>query len=550
MSKLIYYGEDARGKIVSGAKKLSKAVSVTMGPHGRNVLIGKFVGAPTITKDGVSVAREVVLLDTAEELGCRIIKEVAGRTADVAGDGTTTATVLAEAILSGGMDELTSGVNPIHFRDGVNEAFKMIKGYIEDIAIDITTYEQVKGIATISSNNDVVLGETIATAFEMVGRTGIVTAEAHASSENRIKYTDGIELRAGYSTPALLKSGESQVTLENAKILICDRDITHVQDFVSILERCHKENRPLLILAKSIRQEALELITLNRAQGRLNAITVEIPVMGKNNAEWLTDLSNLVGTRVFSENMGNPLSSANFDNLGFAQKISITRNGTTIIGGNKDDEAISSRLEFYKEALNNFMPDMDRKDLKDRMAFLNNKAALIGVSYSTEAELREKGDRVEDAICATKAAIESGILPGGGITLLRASSKIDIASLSEKHQKGARVLVNACKKPFYQILLNGYRSMEEISDIERKILSNDDLWYGYNLFEEQFGNMMDMGVIDPKKVTMTALENAISITLLLLNTEAILSEDLITPSGWQPPAGWRPPAQNNLNHSY
>jgi chaperonin GroEL len=550
MSKIIYYGADAREKIASGAKKLSKAVSVTMGPHGRNVLIGKFVGAPTITKDGVSVAREVVLLDTAEELGCRIIKEVAGRTADVAGDGTTTATVLAESILSGGIENMSEGENPIFFRDGVILASKMIKEYINSLAIDISSYEQVRNIATISANSDIELGKTIADAFEMVDRVGLVSAEAHAGSEHRVKFTDGIEIKAGYSTPALLKKGESSINLEKASILICDRDITHAQDFIRVLEDLHKSNKPLVIIAKSIKLEALELIALNRANGRLNAVTVEYPSFGRMTNEWLNDLALLCGTKVFSEDLGLPLSSATIHDLGFADRVSLTRHSTTILGGKKSEGLIQERIAFYMEALNNLIPDSERRDLKERISFLNNKAALIGVAYSTEAELREKGDRVDDAICATKAAIESGILPGGGVALLRASSSIDWSLVPKKYEKGARVLAEACKMPFKQILLNGYKSSDEILEIQRKILLNDDLWTGYNLSEDELGNMLDMGVIDPKKVTLTALDNAVSITLLLLNTEAILSEDLITPSGWQPPAGWRPPSSGNLNHSH
>lgn len=550
MSKIIYYGDEARQKIASGARKLAKAVSVTMGPHGRNVLVGKFVGAPTITKDGVSVAREVVLEDTAEELGCRILKEVAGRTADVAGDGTTTATVLAEAILSEGIKELSSGENPVYFRDGLNLGLKMMRDYINNNALEISSYEQVKNIATISANNDHDLGKTIADAFEMVGRVGLVSAEAYAGNQNRVKYTDGIEIKSGYSTPALLKKGESTISVDNAHILICDRDITHAQDFIKILEEFHKNNSALVIIAKSIRLEALEIIALNRAQGRLNAVTVEYPVFGRNNAEWLNDLALLCGTKVFSEDNGNPLHSATTQDLGFASKITLTKNSTTIIGGRRANDLISGRVSFYKEALDNLMSDFDRKDIKDRLAFLNSKAALIGVAYSTEAELREKGDRVDDAICATKAAIEAGILPGGGVTLMRAALSLNFDEIPKKYHKGARVLAKACTRPFNQILENGYKTSEEILNIESNIVSNPDLWYGYNLNEDSFGNMLDMGVIDPKKVTLTALENAVSITLLLLNTEAILSEDLITPSGWQPPAGWRPPSNNNLNHSY
>lgn len=547
MSKIIVYGNDAREKIVSGAKKLAKTVSVTMGPHGRNVILGKFVGAPTITKDGVSVAREVVLEDPVEELGCRLIKEVAGRTADVAGDGTTTATVLAEAILSEGMKTISSGINPIFFRDGLNYTTSLILKHLDQNSREIESFDEIRHIASISANNDSGLGSVIAEAFEKVGRNGLVTAEAYAGTENRVKYTDGVELKAGYSTSAILKKDEDPITLENAYVLICERDITHVQDFVQVLEQLHKENRPILIIAKTIRQEAIDMIALNRKQGRLNAVTVEYPVMGKNNSEWLSDLAILCGTKVYGEDHGLPLSSATVHDLGFAEKITVSRYFTTIIGGRKNESSIREKSKLYREALENVIGDMDRKDIRERLAFLNNKAAVIGVAYSTEAELREKGDRVEDAVCATKAAIESGILPGGGIALLRAAASIQMEQVPQEYRAAADVLVRACKRPFYQIIENGY---QDPSEVESRILSENNYWYGYNLHGRMYGDMLEMGVLDPKKVTKTAIQNAVSITLLLLNTEAVLSEDLANPSGWQPPAGWRPPSTSNLNHNY
>lgn len=547
MSKIIIYGNEAREKIAAGAKKLAKTVAVTMGPHGRNVVIGKFVGAPTITKDGVSVAREVVLEDPAEELGCRLVKEVAGRTADVAGDGTTTATVLAEAILTEGMETLSSGTNPILFRDGINYTAGLISNFLDSISKEISCFDDIKHIASISANNDSQLGRTIAEAFEKVGRNGLVTAEAYAGLENRVKYTDGVELKSGYSTAAFLQKGEDTIFMENPYILICERDITHIQDFVKILEKLHAENKSLLLIAKSIRQEAIDMLVLNRKQGRLNAVAVEYPVMGRNNSEWLSDLAILCGTKVFGEDRGIPLSSATLEDLGHATKISISKYTTTIIGGHKDNNILNNRVNLYREALENIVGDMDRKDIRDRLSFLNNKAAVIGVGYSTEAELREKGDRVEDAICATKAAIESGILPGGGVALLRAANSIDMSSIPEEYRSAADVLVRACKRPFYQIMENGY---QDAKNIESKIIINNNFWYGYNLHERKFGDMLELGVLDPKKVTKTALNNAVSITLLLLNTDAILSEDLNNPSGWQPPAGWRPPSNNNLNHTF
>lgn len=547
MSKITLYGNEAREKILVGAKKLARTVATTMGPYGRNVLMGRAVGAPVVTKDGVSVAREVVLEDPIEELGCQMIKEVSGRTADVAGDGTTTATVLAAEIFEGGMKLVAEGESPIYFRDGINYTLSLILKDIESFSQPVSSTRDLKSIATISANNDSYLGDAISGAFEAVGRHGVVTAEATPGRETHFRVTDGIEIRSGYCTPALLNPGEDPITLENPYVLICDREITHVQDFVKILAGLHESNKPILIIAKSIKQEALQTIVVNRKAGRLNAVAVEYPVFGKYNDHWLDDLSILVGTSVYSEDRGNPLSEATIATLGRAEKIKITRYSTTIINGTKNVEAIKEKEYIYLETLDTSLADTDRKDVRARLAFLQSKAAVICVGYSTEAELREKGDRVEDAVCATKAAIEGGILPGGGTALLRAARRLDLAMVPHNFRPAASVLKSACEKPFHQILENGYISPSEILE---KIMISDDPWFGYNLVTQEAGNMLDLGVVDPKKVTETALKNAVSAALLLINTEAVMAENPNKPSGWQSPAGWRPPSDSNLNHKY
>lgn len=547
MSKITLYGNDAREKILIGAKKLAKTVATTMGPYGRNVLMGRAIGAPVATKDGVSVAREVVLEDPIEELGCQMIKEVAGRTADVAGDGTTTATVLAAEIFEGGMKLMSGGESPIHFRDGINYTLALLLKDIDSFSLPVSSARDLKSIATISANNDSSLGDAISGAFEAVGRHGVVTAEATPGRETHFRVTDGIEIRSGYCTPALLNPGEDPITLENPYVLICDREITHVQDFMKILSDLHESNKPILIIAKSIRQEALQTVVVNRKAGRLNAVAVEFPVFGKYNDQWLEDLSILVGTSVYSEDRGNPLSEASVTTLGRAEKVKITRYSTTIINGAKNVESIKEKELIYLSTLDTALADTDRKDVRARLAFLQSKAAVVCVGYSTESELREKGDRVEDAVCATKAAVEGGILPGGGIALLRAARRLDLNAVPQNFRPAAAALKSACEKPFHQILENGYISPTEILE---KIMVSNDPWFGYNLVTQESGNMLDLGVVDPKKVTETALKNAVSAALLLINTEAVMAENPNKPSGWQSPAGWRPPSDSNLNHKY
>lgn len=548
MSKIIVSGQECQQYILSGAKQLAAVVGSSLGPSGRNVLIGKTIGSPIITKDGMSIAREIVLAHPIEDLACQIIKEVSGRTADVVGDGTTTATVLAAEILEGGMALMSKGENPISFRNGINCAMKAILDDLESFTRHELSVKDLRSIATISANNDEELGGAIAGAFEGMGRTGIITAEARPGADSSyFRVTDGVEIRAGFSTPALLNPGEDPILLDKPLVLICDREITHTQDIDRMLNDIHVANRPLLIIAKDIKQEALSIIVNNRRAGRLNAVTVKCPVFGKYNEHWLDDLSILVGTSVFSEDRGNPLSGATIESLGSAEQIKISRYDTVIVNGTRNEASVAEKRKIYVETLGTNLSDSDRKDVNGRLAFLQSKAAVVCVGYSTEAELREKGDRVEDAVCATKAAIEGGILPGGGTALLRAAGRLDLNRIPKELRAAACVLKVACKKPFGKILENGYTDPADILD---QIMASPDPWFGYNLLTKETGNMLELGVVDPKKVTETALKNAVSAALLLINTDSVLAENPEKPGGYTPSPGWRPPSDSGMNHKY
>ena len=430
MSKTILHNEEARSKIMSGIEKLCKTVSVTMGPKGRNVIVGKFAGAPTITKDGVSVAREVVLEDPVEELGCQLVKEVAGRTADVAGDGTTTATVLAHEILKNGLKLISAGYSPLDIRDGIEWAKTRVIENLADMSRPVDDYEDLLNIASISANNDKVIGKTIADAFDMVGWTGTVDVVAFPGQETTVRYVDGVELPSGFITPAFLNGEKSEYcTLEKCRILICDRDITHLSDSLELLNQLSKENTPLLIVAKDVKLEALQTIIANKGLGRLNCVCIKIPATWRNPNMWLEDLSVLTCARVYGETTSIPMSEATIQDLGYADKVVVGRSATKILGSRRNEEAISEKLVLYSKDLEKLIGDKDRFEVKKRIAMLTGKAAVISVGYSTELELREKGDRYDDAMAATKAAISEGVVPGGGVALLRAANNVSLCEL-------------------------------------------------------------------------------------------------------------------------
>ena len=547
MAKDLTYGKEAREKVLLGVSKLSKTVEVTMGPMGKNVIIGKFIGAPTITKDGVSVAREIELEDPIEELGCQLVKEVAGRTADIAGDGTTTATVLAHEIFKNGNDLINEGYSPIFFRRATEWAVSKMLEELDKLSSDVNGFNDIRDIATISANNDKYLGQKIAEAFDYVDNIGTVIAEASPGLETTVRTIDGIELNSGYITHALLSEGKTSITLNNCRILIVDRNVSQLQDCLKLFNNISETNTPILIIARSLEKEALATIVQNTQLGRLCAAAIEIPTMGTDQNSWLEDLSILLGTKVSSESLGTPLSQYSINDLGFAQKVIVGKYTTKIMGGQKDEARLSEKMDLYNEDVKILLGDLERKDIRERIAFLNSKVAVISVGYSTEVELREKGDRIEDALSATRAAIEEGIVPGGGAALLHASKSIDLSDADEDLIPAINIILSACRRPIMQIVKNAGHDPE---DIIKRVINSKSSSFGYNAAKNEFCNLVESGIIDPKKVTRTALQNAASVSLLLINTEAVISQAPENPSGWQPPAGFRVPGDTSLNHKW
>ena len=552
MAKDLTYSKEAREKLLLGSEKLAKTVAVTMGPQGKNVILGKFVGAPVLTKDGVSVAREITLQDPIEELACQLIKEAAGRTASIAGDGTTTATVLAHEIFKLGSELIDDGYSPLSFKKGIEWAVSAVLDLLDEHAKPVDGLETLKSIASISANNDYEIGEKIAEAFYKVGLEGTVAAEAAPGDKTSVRFIDGVELKAGFvSNSFLAEKNSSEITLSKAKILIYEEELTSLGSSLALFNKLSDDGTPVLILAKDIKQEALATLIANNKIGRLKCVAVKLPVMGgigpAGEREWLDCLAALCGATIVGTERGLPLSQATVDDLGHAEKVSVNRLSTKILEGKKNLPQVQAKLKLYEDDSKKLLGDKELLDVRSRISFLKNKAAMITVGYSTELELKEKGDRVDDALCATRAALEEGFLPGGGVALLRASSAVNLDDLDRELWPAAKVLLKACRKPIFQILENGHLDPDPIIE---GVLKSKKFNYGYNAATSDYEDLVDSGVIDPKKVTRTALQNAASISLLLINTEAIVSEQSDNPSSWQPPAGWRPPENGTLRHKY
>lgn len=549
MGKIIVYDKEAEDKILNGAKKIAKAVSVTMGPRGKNVILGKFIGAPVITKDGVSVAREVVLTDPVENLVAQLIKESAGRTVDLVGDGTTTATVLTEELLIRGKELISSGYGPINYRKAVEIGLNMITQNLNNLSKQITNKKELLDIASISANNDSDLGKVIAEAFDYSGLSGTVVAEAKPGVLNYVTKLQGIEFQnknKDLTSKFFVGGGQTSISFENCRILLVARDMTHFDDCINLFTKIHEDNLPVLIIAKSIQSEALISLYENNRIGKIKVACVEIPTMFSDR-DSLDNLSIMTGAKIIEESFGLHMRDANVEDLGFAKNVYVDKYNVKIVDPKINIESREYKLSIYNDDLKKLLSESARKGVEEKIRFLNSKASVITVGYSTELELREKSDRVDDAISATKAALEQGYLPGGGIALLRASSMIDLDSIDQKYRAGVHAFAHACERPIRQILSN---ADADVDGIISKIKSSDNYNYGYNVADEKFGDMVSMGVIDPAKVTKTAIANASSISLLLINTEAIVSEDPDKPTGWQPPAGWRPPEDKALNHKY
>ncbi len=522
-AKQITYAEDARGAILRGVNKLADAVKVTLGPKGRNVVIEKKFGSPTITKDGVTVAKEIELQDPLENMGAQMVREVASKTSDVAGDGTTTATVLAQAIFREGSKNVTAGANPMELKRGIEAAVEAAVGQIDDMSKPVSG-EEIAHVGTISANNDAEIGGIIAEAMEKVGKDGVITVEEARGMETMLEVVEGMQFDRGYLSPYFVSDAERmESVLENVKILLHEKKISSMKDLLPILEQTAKQGKPLLIIAEDVEGEALATLVVNKLRGTLQVAAVKAPGFGDRRKAMLEDIAVLSGGRVITEDLGIKLENIQWDDLGDAKKVVITKDDTTLVTDSEDAkrrEAIAGRVKQIRNQIEETTSDYDREKLQERLAKLVGGVAVIKVGAATETEMKEKKARVEDAMHATKAAVEEGIVPGGGITLLRSIEAVSGVSAEGDVQVGVEIVRRALEEPTRQIANN---AGQEGSVIVKELGSTEGA-VGYNAATGEFEDLIKAGVIDPAKVTKTALLNAASIAGLMLTTEALVSE--------------------------
>ncbi len=521
MAKEIHFSDIARNGLYSGVKKLADAVKVTMGPRGRNVLIQKSFGAPSITKDGVSVAREIELVDTLENMGAQLVKEVASNTADEAGDGTTTATVLAESIFKEGLRNITAGANPIEVKRGMDKASNAIIEELKKITREVKDKKEIAQVATISANSDKKIGELIAEAMEKVGKDGVITVEEAKGINDELDVVEGMQFDRGYLSPYFVTNSEKMTTeLENPLILVTDFKISNLKDLIPLLEQTQQSGRPLLIIADDVEGEALATLVLNRLKGILNIAAVKAPGFGDRKKEMLKDIAILTGGTVITEELGLTLEKATIDQLGRAARVVIDKDNTTIVDGQGDKEAVEARVREIKAQIENTTSDYDREKLQERLAKLSGGVAVIKVGAATETEMKEKKDRVDDALSATKAAVDEGIVIGGGAALVKAANAVSL-ELEGDEQVGAEIILRAIKAPIKQIAENAGYDAGVIAD---KVANSDEANLGFNAASGEYVDMFEAGIIDPLKVERIALQNATSVASLLLTTEATVSD--------------------------
>jgi len=524
--KQIVYAEEARQNILAGVNKLANAVKVTLGPKGRNVVIDKKFGSPTITKDGVTVAKEIELADKLENMGAQMVREVASKTSDVAGDGTTTATVLAQAIYREGIKNVTAGANPMELKQGIDGAVKAAIETIKDISLPVEG-EAIAHVATISANSDAEIGQIIKEAMEKVGKDGVITVEEAKGLETTLEVVEGMQFDRGYLSPYFVTDAERMETvLENAKILIFEKKISSMKDLLPILEKVAQQGKPLLIVAEDVEGEALATLVVNKLRGTLNVCAVKAPGFGDRRKAMLEDIAILTGGKMISEDLGIKLENVQWDDLGTAKKIVITKDDTTIVVDDDDpakQEAVMGRVQQIKKQIEETTSDYDREKLQERLAKLVGGVAQIQVGAATETEMKEKKARVEDALHATKAAVEEGIVPGGGVAMLRAMEAVEkyMGKAEGDVATGAKILLRALEEPTRQILTNA--GVEEAAVIVREIREKGGTM-GYDAAKGEIVDMIKAGIIDPAKVAKNALLNAASIASLLLTTEAMVCE--------------------------
>ncbi|HEV8238156.1 MAG TPA: chaperonin GroEL [Thermoanaerobaculia bacterium] len=523
MAKTITYAEDARSAILRGVNKLADAVKVTLGPKGRNVVIEKKFGSPTITKDGVTVAKEIELGDPLENMGAQMVREVASKTSDVAGDGTTTATVLAQAIYREGSKNVTAGANPMELKRGIDLAVKAAVEAIDKLAKPVEGKE-IAHVGTISANNDEEIGGIIAEAMEKVGKDGVITVEENRGIETTLEVVEGMQFDRGYLSPYFVTDPERmESVVENAKILLYEKKISSMKDLLPVLEQVAKQGRPMLIIAEDVEGEALATLVVNKLRGTLQIAAVKAPGFGDRRKAMLEDIAILAGGKLISDDLGIKLENVKWDDLGDAKKVVITKDETTIVTDSDDPkrrEAIAGRVKQIRNQIEETTSDYDREKLQERLAKLVGGVAVIKVGAATETEMKERKARVEDAMHATKAAVEEGIVPGGGVALIRAIKAVEAVKADGDVRVGVAIVRRALEEPARQIINN---AGEEGSVIVRQLISGDGA-NGYNAATGQMEDLVKAGVIDPAKVTKTALLNAASIAGLMLTTEALVSE--------------------------
>jgi chaperonin GroEL len=528
MSKKITFSNDARNKLADGVDKLANAVTATLGPSGRNVIIEQDMGNPVSTKDGVTVAKSITLKDKVENLGAQIVKQASIKTAEQAGDGTTTSTLLAQTILNDGIDSLDAGSNAVDIKRGIEKAVKEVVEFLqEDYSKEITDEEQLKQVATISANNDTEVGELISTAMDKVGQDGVVTIEESKTGETYLETVEGMQFSRGYKSPYFVTDNNSMTAvLQNPLILIADKRLTTIKELLPILEAVSQQNKSLLIIADDIEGEALSTMVVNKMRGILPVVAVKAPEFGDRKKAILEDIAILTGGTVVSSEKGMRLDKFDTTWLGTANKVTVGKDTTTIIDAKGDVEKISQRIEEIKTQIDDTTSNYEKETLQTRLAKFMGGIAIVHVGGMTEVEMKEKKDRVDDALHATKAALEEGILPGGGIALLNAATMLEerLKSIESKDEyKGYQIVLNACEAPFRKILLNAGFTSDRIEEIDTDLQNSKDKWLGFNPRENKTVNMFESGIIDPTKVTRLALENAASVAGTMLITEAVVS---------------------------
>jgi chaperonin GroEL len=532
-AKELHFNVEARAALKRGVDQLAEAVKVTLGPRGRNVVIDKKFGAPTVTKDGVTVAKEIELSDPLENMGAQMVKEVATKTSDNAGDGTTTATVLAQAIFREGLKNVTAGANPMAIKRGIDKAVTAIVEELKKMSIPTAGKKEIAQVGSISANNDKEIGDLIADAMEKVGKDGVITVEEAKGLETTLETVDGMQFDRGYVSPYFVTDPEKmEAVLEDAFILIHDKKVSSMKDLLPVLEKVAQTGKPLLIIAEDVEGEAMATLVVNKLRGTLKVCAVKAPGFGDRRKAMLQDIAVLTNGQVVSEEVGFKLENAVITDLGRAKRIVVDKDNTTIIDGNGEESKIQGRVKEIKVAIDSSTSDYDKEKLQERLAKLAGGVAVINVGAATEAEMKEKKARVEDALHATRAAVEEGIVPGGGVALLRAQRALKNLKLQEMdEQVGVEIIKRSLEEPIRMIVQN---AGGEPSLVVEKVRGSKEDSFGYNALTETYENLVQAGVIDPTKVTRTALQNAASIASLLLTTEALIvekKEDKPAPAG-------------------